>query len=165
MSALRDVDISRARLALIAATLAAIVAGSLVDITTRREDWPLSSYPMYSSVEADRTTTKLQLVGVPRDPELEPQPVLETDELAPLDKTRIGSAFARLYGTPNGEARVRVAIADVLERYEQRREDEEHSGPELAAMRLYERTWELLGDASNRPDPDVERMLEEVRAR
>lgn len=144
------------------AALGALVAGSAFDVATGREHWPLSPYPMYSDVELDRTTTKLQLEGVPAEPGAGEVALWRGETIAPFDKTRLASALGRLSRRPDAQRLLRTAALDVARRYERRRRDGELDGPPLAAVRLYERGWRLRPDAGNLDRPDAKRLLLEV---
>ncbi len=156
--------ISPPRLLLIQLGIAAIVLGSGFDMLVGREHWPFSHYPMYSRIERADTTTKLHLYGVARGPDAAEFPLLEPRYIAPFDKTRLTAALQRLRREPDGEARLREALRDALDRYEASRAEGRHDGPPLQAIRLYAVTWRYDPGARNADRPDRRELLLEVRA-
>ncbi len=63
---------------------------------------------------------------------------------------------------PDAAERVRTAVADCLARYDALRDDRQHDGPPLVAMRLYELDWTIDPAAANVDAPDHRRLIAEV---
>lgn len=139
----------------------ALIAGSAYDIVTDQEHWPFSQYPMFSGVWRSPTFTWLRLFGVTADGR--EFALDENRYVAPFDQSRLPKALRRMLDMPDGDARVRIALADCLERYEQLRADDRHDGPPLVAMRLYELEWTIDRAAANVDHPDRRRFIAEVR--
>ena len=59
---------SRGRVWLVYAILAAIVGGHLVEIVTQREHWPFSPYPMWSMASTSWDLQDHRLYGVTDEP-------------------------------------------------------------------------------------------------
>jgi hypothetical protein len=149
------------RRAFINLILIAAIGGSLYDIATDQEHWPFSQYPMFSGVWKSSTFAWLRLFGVTADGgefALDDNSYIE-----PFDQSRLPKALKRMLDSPDGEARVRTALADLFARYEKLRRDDEHGGPPIVAMRLYELEWTIDRDAANVDRPDTRRFIAELR--
>jgi hypothetical protein len=155
------IDPRRARLVVAAVVL--LVAISLFEIATGREDWPFSAYTMYSVAVREPSLTRMLIFGVPADASRE-FPIASRRQLAPFDQSRLDSALTRLAQRPNAEPLLREAVRDVLARYERRRTEGRHDGPRLRGARLYEVAWTLRPDASNVERPERRTLLVETRA-
>ncbi len=152
------------RIVLVHLGLVVLVGGMGFDTVVGREHWPFSHYPMYSRIELDRSTTSLQLYGIPADGSSTEFALLERQYIQPFDKTRLRSALRRMQAQPNGDGRLRVALQDVLTRYEVLRRAGRHDGPPLRGIRAYELEWQLDPWAANRSRPDRRDLLLEVMA-
>jgi GT2 family glycosyltransferase len=151
------------RMALVWMLMAVLIGGSIYDILTNREHWPLSPYPMFSTVDLAPAMDSLRLFGVTRESVPREIPLLDDELIKPFDQCRLSTA---LQGTYNNLARrplTDTLLRDVLLRYETRRVNREHSGPPLQAVRAYRLTWTLDSQARNVDSPDVKRLLAEVR--
>jgi len=148
------------RLVLAHLLIAGVIGGSLYDIATRQEHWPFSNYPMFSTVHREAVLTWPRLFGV--TPDGQEVALLQYEYLQPLDQSRLPLGLRRLYQRPENESRVRTALADVLVRYEQRREARAHDGPPLRAIRLYSVEWPLEPFAANIDTPSSRTLIAEV---
>jgi len=137
-----------------------VIGGSLHDIATREEHWPFSNYPMFSTVHREAVLAWPRLFGV--TPDGQEIALLQYEYLRPLDQSRLPLGLRRLYQSPDNESRVRAALADVLCRYEQRREAGAHEGPPLRAIRLYSVEWPLEPFAANIDTPSSRTLIAEV---
>ncbi len=160
------------RLALVHLGLFVILAGSLFDIVTGREHWPFSPYPMFSSIEMEPVEEKVRLYGVPLaesnrgDAAASTEfPLLDAAALQPFDQARLNIGLRKLQrraGGDGGDADLRVAMSEVLSRYEALRQAGQHDGPPLRAVRLYELSWTLDPLARNVAAPDARVLVLEV---
>lgn len=138
--------LTRPRLLLVYLLLAATAGGQLWDLLAFTEHWPFSRYAMFSRAEigGGRSRTRLVVYGVRADGgEL---PLVAPAYLAPFDAHRLDLTLANLSGVqPEGKRdilparpeRLRPALADLLRRYEARRQAGRHGGPPLVGLRLY----------------------------
>jgi hypothetical protein len=141
--------------------LGALIAGSVYDIAADQEHWPFSQYPMFSGVWRSPTFTWLRLFGVTADGREFP---LDANRfIEPFDQSRLPKALRRILDGPDGQARVRTALADCLARYEDLRRQKRHDGAPLTALRLYEVEWTIDPDAANIDRPDRRAFVAEVR--
>ncbi|HZT77138.1 MAG TPA: hypothetical protein VFA27_10800 [Vicinamibacterales bacterium] len=151
---------SRLRFVLAHALIATVVGGSLYDIAARMEHWPFSNYPMFAEIHRTDLLRWPRIYGVTRDgTEL---PIVSYRELWPLDQSRLPIGLRAIYNEPGSSARIHEALRDVLQRYEQRREAGEHSGPALVGLRLYLVTWEVEPFARNLAAPSRRQLLSSV---
>jgi len=139
----------------------AFIAGSTYDIATDQEHWPFSQYPMFSEVWRSPTFSWLRLFGVTQDGR--EFPLDENRYVRPFDQSRLPKALRRMRERPDGESRLRIAIADCLARYEVLRMEGVHDGPPLTAMRLYELEWTIDPQAGNVDSPERQTFIAEVR--
>ena len=141
--------------------LGALIAGSAYDVVTDQEHWPFSQYPMFSGVWRSPTFTWLRLFGVTADGREFP---LDANRfIEPFDQSRLPKALRRILDGPDGQVRVRTALADCLTRYEDLRRQRRHEGAPLSALRLYEVEWTIDPDAANIDHPDRRAFIAEVR--
>lgn len=153
-------DMSRFRKALVQLGLVILLAGSFFDMITGREHWPFSPYSMFSEVELDTATTRMQLYGVPEAPgRPEEVPLLEEQYLRPFSFVRLHTAFRKMQGRPQSDSLLRVGVRDVAQRYERLRQAGRHDGPPLRSLRLYAAHWRILPDARNAAQPPDRRIL------
>jgi len=153
-------QMSPSRVAFVYLLLAVLVGGSLYDIRTGREHWPLSPYPMFSIVEQEPSLRCLRIVGVGaggREVTL-----LSNDLIAPFDQCRLTSALSRTYTDASRRGQIHEQLRDCLDRYEERRRAGLHDGEPLAGVRLYEMQWTLQPDAANAETPDSRRFIDAV---
>lgn len=148
------------RRALINVVLSALIAGSAYDIVTDQEHWPFSQYPMFSGTWRSPRFTWLRLFGVTADGR---EIALDRNRyIAPFDQSRLPKVLRRMLDERDGPSRVRMALPDLLLRYEQLR-GETHDGPAIVALRLYELEWTIDPDAANIDEPDARRFIAEAR--
>ena len=159
---------SRARRVQLSLFFLAILGGQLVDVAWQREDWPFSSYPMYSE-PCDGRVVRSELVGVGPRGEF---PLRPASHFPPLDNMRFQFALRRIARDPDASTRQAAAVAVLAERYEAARAAGRHDDPPLSAIRGYETTWYVESGARNRDAPgtrvlrfeiDVERAFEARR--
>lgn len=155
---------SRLRMFVIHVLIAGVIAGSLYDIATRQEHWPFSDYPMFAAIHRQPVLQNwYRVFGVTYDNR--EVAILKYSELWPLDQSRLPLGLRRLYQQPGGPARVRVALEDILRRYELRRVRGLHDGPPLRGLRLYSVSWDLEPYAANLDRPTSKQLLAEVAQR
>jgi hypothetical protein len=148
------------RRALINAFLISVVCGSLYDIVMDQEHWPFSQYPMFSGIWKSPTFTWLRLFGVTADGREFP---LDANRyIEPFDQSRLPKALKRMTEMPDGEARLRSALPDLMARYEELRSAGVHDGPPFMILRLYELEWTIDRQAANVDRPDRRRLIAEV---
>jgi hypothetical protein len=68
-----------------------ILGGSAFDIVEDREDWPLSQYPMFSTVDAEPVLRSIRLMGVTREAPVREIALLDDALIAPLDQCRLST--------------------------------------------------------------------------
>ena len=151
---------SRARLVLVHVLIALVLGGSAYDILTRQEHWPWSNYPMFAQVHRAPVLNWYRLYGV--DDQNREIPLLNPAYLWPLDQSRL-SIGLKAIAQQNGSApRLRNAVANALDRYDQRRRTGAHDGPRLYGMRLYFVQWNVVPYAANFDDPSSRTLVAEV---
>jgi len=153
-------QMSPSRMAFVCLLLAVLILGSLYDIRTGREHWPLSPYPMFSIVEQEASLRCLRIVGV--GPGGREVTLLDNSLIAPFDQCRLTSALSRTYTDASRRSRIHEQLRDCLDRYEERRRAGLHDGEPLAGVRLYEMQWTLQPDAANAETPDSRRFIDAV---
>jgi hypothetical protein len=152
---------SRNRGLLVHLLIAGVIAGSVFDIATRQEHWPFSDYPMFAVIHQKPVLENwYRLYGVTYDNR--EVAILKYSELWPLDQSRLPLGLRRLYQQSGGHERARVAVDDILRRYELRRAQGLHKGPPLRALRLYAVNWDLEPYAANLDHPRSRELLIEV---
>jgi glycosyltransferase involved in cell wall biosynthesis len=156
------IGVSMPRLALVHALMLMLLGGSAYDIVTGREHWPLSPYPMFSTVDREYTLQGFRMVGVTAEAEPRLVPIRDYAMLEPLDQCRVATAFAR---TVNNRQRVHLAqemLRDRLRHYERLRRAGNHEGPPLASLRLYDMFWMLDRNGANVDTPTRADLVVEV---
>jgi hypothetical protein len=148
------------RRAIVNLVLIGLVGGHAYDIVTDQEHWPFSQYPMFSGTWTSPSFTWLRLFGVTADGR--EFPLDDNKYIEPFDQSRLPKALRRMMQARDGDARIRTALPDLLARYEQLRGDE-HDGPPIVALRLYELEWRIDPQAANIDTPDRRRFIAEVR--
>jgi len=150
----------KVRLILVHGLIAIVLGGSAYDILTRQEHWPWSNYPMFAQVHRTSVLNWYRLYGVDdRDREL---PLLKPAYLWPLDQSRLSIGLRAIAQEDGSGPRLREAVANALERYEDRRRAGEHDGPELRGMRLYSVQWDVVPYATNFESPSSRMLVAEV---
>jgi hypothetical protein len=154
------------RRAAVFALLAVLLGGSLVafvrDDPYGEELWPFSAYPMYSRAWNKWSAVRRRPFGVVRGEPAHEMPLIDDPYLAPFGHSRICAAFSWIERQPDRDRRLRSALRDMLDRYEDRRRAGLHDGPPLQAIRLYELRFRLDPHASTRDRPESRRLLLEV---
>lgn len=137
-----------------------LIAGSAYDVLTDQEHWPFSNYPMFSGTWRSPTFTWLRLFGVTSDGHEFP---LDSNRyIEPFDQSRLPKALRKMLEKADGPSRIRVALTDCLDRYDELRTEGRHHGPPLVALRLYELEWRIDPSASNLDRPDRKELVAEV---
>jgi glycosyltransferase involved in cell wall biosynthesis len=160
---LERAPLSPLRFAIVLLLMAVMVVGSIWDIVFDREDWPLSQYPMFSTVDLRPALQVIRVVGVTRETVPREIPLLDDRSIGPLDQCRLSTALARVFNNPSRRSLGPAMLRGVLDLYEARRAGGENEGPPLDAVRAYDMTWRLDADARNVDRPEVRRLLAEVR--
>jgi glucosyl-dolichyl phosphate glucuronosyltransferase len=150
------------RLVFVHALLAALVGGSLYEIRINGDDWPLSSYPMFSTAAREPSLRCLRIMGIVAGGAGQEIPLLDTQLIQPFDQCRLTSALSRTYTDPARRSLIHEQLRDCLDRYEQRRAAGQHDGPRIDGVRLYEMEWTLDADAANVSAPDSKRLVDTV---
>jgi hypothetical protein len=112
-------------------------------VVAKRDDWPLSSYPMYSGLQRG-TVTRQELRAVAASGELS----FTADQIEPLSPRTVSMVLR--HADAKHASSVRRAIFD---RYYERRALGEHNGPLLSSLRQYQYTWQIRPDLSNVDKP------------
>lgn len=110
-----------------------------------RDDWPLSSFPMYSAIQQPQIS-KNELRAVSPAGEVE----LTAEQVEPLSPRTISMVLR--HTEPKHATAIQRAI---FEQYYARREAGLHDGPMLSALREYKNTWALRPDLANHDEPKV----------
>lgn len=152
------------RIATVYALMTVLVGGTLFDMATDREHWPLSPYPMFANVERERTLSLLRVVAVPLASRSNPPgfPLIDPRFIQPFDQCRLSLALDGDYRDPARRTLVPLLLHDVLRRYEAMRAAGKHHGPRLQAVRLYEMRWRLDPQGQNVDTPDTATLLAEA---
>jgi GT2 family glycosyltransferase len=156
----RCVRMSAGRIVAAHAVLALLIAGSAYDIVSGREHWPLSPYPMFSSVERNTDLRLLLLRGVTDEAVPREIALRDASAIGPFDQCRIVTAFSRVKSAGDRE-RLHAMLGGTLARYDALRAEGINEGPPLKAVRLYDAVWTLQGDAANRDTPDQAQLVAE----
>ena len=144
---------SRRRILLINALLAFVIVVHVFENVIDDEHWPFCSYPMYSELETERSITVFKVVGVRHDGgETE---IHKNEFIEPFDQSRLNEGLQNAH-FDHGKGS--VALNDLLQRYEKRRNERAHSGPALVRVRLYKVKHMLEPWAVNADSP-AERVL------
>lgn len=133
------------RLALGLSWVCALLVLQIWQVVAKRDDWPLSSFPMYSGLQRG-SVTREELRAVAVDGELS----FTAEHLEPLSPRTV-SMVLRHSGQKHGSD-VRRAI---FERYYERRASGEHGGPLLSSLRQYQYSWQIRPDLSNVDKPKL----------
>jgi hypothetical protein len=151
---------STARLIVVHVVIALVLGGSAYDILTRQEHWPWSNYPMFAQVHRNAVLSWYRLYGVDdQDREI---PLLNPAYLWPLDQSRLSVGLRAIAQEHDSGPRLRDAVANALDRYEDRRRAGAHGGPELRGMRLYSVQWDVVPYATNFDRPSSRMLIAEV---
>jgi glycosyltransferase involved in cell wall biosynthesis len=159
----RSVRMSAGRIAAVHAVLAVLIGGSAYDIVSGREHWPLSPYPMFSSVERNTDLRLLLLRGVTDEAVPREIALRDASVIGPFDQCRIITALSRVKSAGDSE-RLHAMLGGTLARYDAQRSAGVNEGPPLKAIRLYDAVWTLRADAANRETPDEARLVDEFVA-
>lgn len=137
------IGMSRASVRRAYAAIAIVAGGSLVCIAFDVEYWPLSQYPMYSTLEQPGPWTQWALVGVV-DGTPEQEVPVRGAALAPFDWVRLRKALQRLHARPDHAALLRRALEDCLARALAVRRTWGSSRGTLRGLRLYQLEWDRV---------------------
>jgi len=156
-------EMTRTRFVLVHLLIAGVLAGSFYDILTRQEHWPFSNYPMFARVHRSHVLSWYRLFGVTADNR--EIPIVDPAYLWPLDQSRLAIGLRAVYQAEGNGPQLHAAVADALNRYERRRAEGAHKGPELQAMRLYSVDWDVEPYAPNLDHPEARTLLVDVARR
>lgn len=154
--------LGKRRLWLINGLIVVIVVGTLSEYVTGAENWPFSSYSMYSRVKHGRQQIVLRVFGLTDEETPREVPLIAYRYIQPFDHLRLWFGLAQIIRKKDGERLAREALQDCLARYEARRRNGRHDGPPLQAVRLYRLTWELDLLLLKVDRPDRRELLLEV---
>jgi hypothetical protein len=146
----------------IAALWIALIIGQLYVVVEREEAWPLSNYPMYADKQGPNVSA-VQVEGVRSDGSA--YAVSIRKELVPLDPSRLLGLVRRLARGKQKSENERAVARALLDLYEEGRRAGRHAGPPLEALSVYETTWRIVPDASNRDRPAKRRLVASTGAR
>lgn len=141
----KDFAMSRPRLALGVSWVVGLIVAQIWQVVAQRDDWPLSSYPMYSGLQRPHVM-KQELRAVSASGELE----FTSEHLEPLSPRTVSLVLR--HSNPKYGNDVRRAI---LGHYYERRASGKHDGPILSSLRQYQYSWAIRSDLSNRSKPKV----------
>jgi hypothetical protein len=137
--------------------IVACLAVAGFDIVTGLEHWPFGSYPMYSTLYADRLSW-LRLYGVTGRGEI---PLRGESDFAPFDEARLIMAFERLQGAPGGDRKLAEALRNLLWLYN-RRKSGRPPATALRALRLYTVRWDLRPGLQGTEPPRERDLIAQV---
>lgn len=123
-------QMSPARILLVSALFSAYLVAQAHQIVTGSDDWPLSSFPMYSGTQS-RHAVRHELVGVSPEGEFR----LTREHIRPFSKLRLRHLLNHV-----GNGRHTDALNVFTTRYHQERK-QHPAWPELVALRRYEKAW------------------------
>ena len=148
-------DLPRWRRGLVTFGVVAFLLGSGFDVATGREHWPFSPYSMYSRIKPDYESRKFFAFATTADGR-----TISLDsrrELAPFDRIGLHMAvllIRRDHDEATAAEMVREIVQEVADRYERRRVDGSHDGPELREVRLERLVWEMDPQLRNLDAPE-----------
>lgn len=143
--------------------LAVVVAGHVFCLMTPANNiWPFSQYRMYSRPLASERVTAPYLVGVDEQGR-EHDVTFSFAYTRPLYAGSLQHTFSRLLASGDEDG-MQAAARDCLVRYERRRQQKEHDGPALVAMRVVQREYAATLASARQPIPVAEKVLVEVLA-
>jgi hypothetical protein len=125
-------EVKRWRRYLVAAAALAVLGSTVWQVVGKRDDWPLSSYPMYSGKQGPSTSRDV-LVGVGDNAEFR----LSGSQLPPVGGARLRHLNAKL--ASNKKRRDRF-VAVIQNHYARQRQED---WPDLQAIRAYRETWRI----------------------
>ncbi len=131
-----------------------LIGGQVFDVVFKREDWPFSSYPMYSEARS-AVVVREDLAGVSAGGEF---PLTAHRHFAPLDDARFRRALKRVAMAKDGGIRRDAVIETLFRRYEALRAAGVHDDPDLLGVRGYTVEWDILSGAVNRGTPDRRKL-------
>jgi hypothetical protein len=146
------------RVWLVNGLVAALVLGHLMEVARQTEHWPFSNYPMWARVSKEWTETQVVPVGVLADNPSEEVPLNDPAYFAPMPVYYQRLNFRSAARKPGLRDRM---LGDYLNRYERRRQSDEHDGPPLRAIRLYELYWTMDRGATNAATPERRTLIYE----
>ena len=146
--------IAASRRALLSAFFLLLIGGQAFDVVFEREDWPFSSYPMYSE-PAPSTATRVEFVGIGPQGEF---PLTPEIYLAPLDRSRFQRVLSLIRRGHDASSRQQAVAAALLRSYAGARTGERGADPPLFGVRTYDVRWSLESGAANRAAPDSRQL-------
>ena len=121
------------------------LGASLHQVVKRRDDWPLSAYTLYPSIEA-RVARRSTLVGVASSGEFS----FRSAHIGPM-RGQIKYVFSKNRKRPK---RLQRALQAVQREYEARRQRGVHAGPPLQGLRMYVEAWTVQQGLQGIETPD-----------
>ena len=153
---------SRGRLWIVHAAIFLFLGVSFYEIIADQENWPFSSYQMYSRVRSGQNLLRPRMFGITDEETPREIPLLKFEYIQPFDQSRLARAFTRMKDRPSHNELYARALQNCLSRYEILRQNGRHHGPPLRGIRLYELEWKFDPWAGNRDLPDRKELLGEV---
>jgi hypothetical protein len=110
------------------------VGASVQQVVKRRDDWPLSAYTLYPSIER-HVARRSTLVGVSSSGEFP----FSSAHLGPM-RRQVKYVIARSRKQPK---RLQRALQAIQREYEARKQRGVHTGPTLQGLRMYAESWRV----------------------
>jgi len=157
--------VRRWRVALVLLLAAFLVGGHLYDITTQREHWPFSFYPMYGRVQKKPRLQVLTLCVITRGDDGKRHMMRITDDkyVPALGEARLRNILMAAWGRdgtqPGAVRRTGDVLRAYLREYEANRARNLHDGPPALEAQLCQMTWRVKGDASSQKARSVESLI------
>ena len=145
--------------------LVGLIGMHLFELARDSEHWPFCSYPMYSWLEDDDPAAQTQrLMGLHADTGEEIR-LHGRQYIDPFDQSRLAEVSLHITDAPDAKSRWDLALGDLLQRYEERRQARLHGGPKLKGMRIYQTRHDLHPEAKNLATPTRRVLLAEAEFR
>lgn len=152
-------NLSRSKRLVVNGAVLSIIGIGLLQVLLGRDDYPFSSYPMYSSVRREFSQKEMRLFGVTEQGhEIH---LATRQQLYPFAQDRMKMALKRMDSRADAGKDILSTLEYVFQTYERRRVEGDHGGILLTSVRLYEMEWDLLADASNISTPRTKRLVSE----
>lgn len=154
---------------LIRGVSAVIVFAHLVAMLFMIDHWPLSNYPMFSSLKNEYVSRQVVCGVAPDGSEVE---LRNNKYFSPLGSNKLSMCLSgasradrkqRRMGNAS-QPRLPKVAGSLLEIYNTRRAAGLHNGPPMEGLRLYEVTWRIDPTLANLDRPENRKLLAEYVA-
>lgn len=162
-------DMSHGRRQFVTWFIALLLVIQAAAIAAKHDNWPISCYPMFSSIQGQEFH-RPALCGVSVDGQelLLDDPrywrPIPTTELQQTIRRNIRRDQRARKKDPAVAGRTDESVQALFELYDRNRAAGWHDGPRLAALRLYTTTWELDPQLRNLDQPLRQELVYEARA-